>query len=106
MGEPKTIMKKMIKKPSKRGVVQIQLNSSEVFSLVQILCSYVKEESEHYWENKDEIDERGHMIFHFMNLINGLPSVLKKDVLELVKSDVEGINIPNSWKKGFQILTN
>ena len=92
-------MEKYNLKKDIKGNVEIHLNLSETVSLFQILCSYINEETEHYYENEDEINGEPHMVHHFINLLNGLPPNLRKEVLKGVHSDFKDIKLPKGWKK-------
>uniref|UniRef100_UPI0040471F7C hypothetical protein n=1 Tax=Algoriphagus sp. TaxID=1872435 RepID=UPI0040471F7C len=81
--------------------LEIYLNLSETISLFEILCTYIKEESEHYWEN--DFEGENHMVYHFINLINGLPLHFKKEILRRNDSGLKEIKLPKNWNEN---LTN
>ena len=92
-------MKKNNLNRDKEVEVEISLNLSETVSLFEILCTYIHEETEHYWEHEDELNGQPHMVHHFVNLVNGLTPNLKKKVLGMVNSDFKKIKLPNGWKE-------
>jgi len=92
-------MEKYNLKKDMKGNVEIHLNLSETVSLVEILCNYIHQETEHYWEHEDEINGKPHMVHHFVNLVNGLPPNLKKFIFGIVNSEFKKIKLTKGWEE-------
>lgn len=92
-------MKEYNLKRDKEGEVEIHLNLSETISLFEILCTYIHEETEHYYEHEGELDGQPHMVYHFVNLVKGLPPNLKKFIFGIVNSDFKKIKLTKGWEE-------
>lgn len=83
------------------GETEIYLNKDETNSFYKIMFHFLGDEIEHFQECvEDGINVENHILYHFVNVINGLPQNLKEEIVSWVEEVVD----KDFWNKVLETL--